>query len=754
MRTVVGWGGMMVVLLAGAALAEPEVSIVIPSGVTTLTQGGELKIEIFVNNVTPDRLRAYQAGVAIIPQSGATGTITLADTVTPAIDNTSIIVDETRPDWVFAGLSGFFTATNVERMQVAATLFDPADAPTVTTPKYLGEMILKASADAVGDFVVQIATSDPNNPAARPTQLVNENGLQLTFTTAPPGGHVLTVSSIAPNDACAAALPIGDGVTLLNTRNTTTDGPPHPGSACDVGGSNTIDNDVWFDYTATCSGVLAASTCGTADFDTRVAVYDGCACPVSDANLLTCSDDALGCGNTSEAVVNGVFQGACYKIRVGGTNGASGTGSLLVTCIGNDQCGNADPIAPGGSVQGSTRNTSVNDTAVPACGAPVDSPGVWYAVTGTGDLLTASVSSSSFDTRLTVFEGSCAALSCVADADNPGGSQETISWCSTPGVTYFILVHGSGGTSGTFALRLDGTSCDDGSVCTTDSCSVDHCVNTPTFDDTMFCCNPADGTLTPLDDGNPCTLDLCNAATGAVGHPPAPDGPEPACADASLCTLDQCLSGSCVNTDVSTIPCATTADCPQNSSCVNGFCFCEALPTLFLEADPGASLSIPGCYAVGETITVRVELGPRDIPQLTLQDIVGAQFFLEYDATTLDFLDIVPGFSVDPTSPFSMQLGAAVDEINGTIDYVVGTALGGGTRSPSLVAVVRFQALAECNAFVRFRPSSAAGVPNLLTLSGGTSVDPLLNDLGTISTSSNPPLIGACPANIRRTRGS
>jgi hypothetical protein len=34
-----------------------------------------------------------------------------------------------------------------------------------------------------------------------------------------------------------------------------------------------------------------------------------------------------------------------------------------------------------------------------------------------------------------------------------------------------------------------------------------------------MCCNPADGTLTPIDDGDPCTDDICNTTTGEVTHP-------------------------------------------------------------------------------------------------------------------------------------------------------------------------------------------------------------------------------------------
>jgi hypothetical protein len=65
------------------------------------------------------------------------------------------------------------------------------------------------------------------------------------------------------------------------------------------------------------------------DFDTRVAIYEGCACPITDDDLLVCSDDAAGCGTASEATADGV-DGHCYLIRVGGASAQSGTGQLSI----------------------------------------------------------------------------------------------------------------------------------------------------------------------------------------------------------------------------------------------------------------------------------------------------------------------------------------------------------------------------------------------------------------------------------------
>jgi subtilisin-like proprotein convertase family protein len=146
------------------------------------------------------------------------------------------------------------------------------------------------------------------------------------------------------NDDCASATVIGEGLTSFSTVCAATDGPAH--AACLGAGDDQVHNDIWFDYTATCTGGLIVSTCGTlTDFDTRIAIYDGSGCPVTDANLLACNDDAPGCPNyTSEALAS-VIAGRQYKIRVGGYNGATGTGELNLTCLGLPTTAGVDPRA-------------------------------------------------------------------------------------------------------------------------------------------------------------------------------------------------------------------------------------------------------------------------------------------------------------------------------------------------------------------------------------------------------------------------
>ncbi len=713
---------------------------------TTIGPQGTVQIEAFVANISPDLLRSYQVTIEILPQPGATGGLGLVDPVTPDPNNTSIFVDTSRPDWVLAGGGSSFAFADVTGLAVAATLISGNVSPA--GPSYLGTFILRASGNALGDFLIDFKLVDPNNPLARPTNLLSEDGTTLAFTTTP-----LTINVVdqVVNDSCVGALSISDGLTPFTTRNATTDGPPLDPS-CDGGNGLSFEQDIWFEYTASCNGVATMSTCNAADFDTRLAIYGGtlatCSCPIDNSTLLACNDDGVACANGTSEVAFPVNAGRCYTVRLGGLGLAEGLGTLRVSCA-PDLCADASPLTVPATVTSSTANTPINDGIGPNCGlGPVDSSGVWYLVPGNGGPITASIGSDAgFDSRLTIYSGSCAALTCVGEADVPGSGGESVSWCSTVGTDYLVLVHGVGGASGTFTLNVSGSNCDDFNACTADSCSAGACVNDVNFDDTTFCCVPVSGALSAISDGNPCTVDTCNVTTGAVSHAAGPDGPNEACEDGFACTLDSCTSGACTSADINAIACLIDSECPGGNPCVSGFCECIGV-TLELVAEPGA-LSPDACYDTTVPLTVNVELGPRNVQFISGDDIVGVQFFLEYDATTLDFLNIRPGQTSDPTSPFSFELGREIDETAGTIDYIVSVAIGGvPTRSPARTAVVTFQPLAECTSFVRFRAAGPNGEPNLVAGAGGIELFPIGFDLPPLLIDANAPVLATCPGNI------
>jgi hypothetical protein len=128
------------------------------------------------------------------------------------------------------------------------------------------------------------------------------------------------------NDCCEDRILIGDGDHLFSTIGAATDGFPNAG--CQFDGQTY--NDIWYNYTADCSGVLTVSTCNQVDYDSDLAVYAGNDC--DNLELVACNDDGVGCAGFSSIVSFPVCAGSTYKIRVGGWQATdAGSGTLTVS---------------------------------------------------------------------------------------------------------------------------------------------------------------------------------------------------------------------------------------------------------------------------------------------------------------------------------------------------------------------------------------------------------------------------------------
>ena len=124
------------------------------------------------------------------------------------------------------------------------------------------------------------------------------------------------------NDRCDQPRSLPLGRFEFTTINADTDGAALPTTCVDEGTGGVFVNDVWFTHTAVVDNGILVSTCGHADFDTRIAVYTGCG-----GSIITCSDDVTDCpGGTSRCGFYGIA-GETYLIRVGGKFGV-GTGEI------------------------------------------------------------------------------------------------------------------------------------------------------------------------------------------------------------------------------------------------------------------------------------------------------------------------------------------------------------------------------------------------------------------------------------------
>ncbi len=137
------------------------------------------------------------------------------------------------------------------------------------------------------------------------------------------------------NDVCEEAIEIFDGDTDFDTTGATTGNLAHPGCGFSSGLPRL---DVWYTYNASCTGLLKVCTCNQAFFDTTLVLYEGCDCPATDEQFLTCNDDVDTCFLHTSRMVAAVEAGVCYKIRLGGYSDTPGSedegpGTLTVSCL-------------------------------------------------------------------------------------------------------------------------------------------------------------------------------------------------------------------------------------------------------------------------------------------------------------------------------------------------------------------------------------------------------------------------------------
>ena len=211
---------------------------------------------------------------------------------------------------------------------------------------------------------------------------------------------------------------------------------------------------VWFTFIGS-NRYVTLSTCGAADFDTRITVFEG------DCGTLSCkawNNDSPVCGDTTSEVTFVADAGIQYFVLINGHNNTFGNFTLSMNCTAplapNDRCTGALPLTCGDQIIGTTTNSTPDPTFVSP--TPINSRGVWYYFEGNGAPVTLSTCSptTNFDTKLTVLSGSCGAFQLVTQNEDACGNQAEAFFDSQPGRIYYILVHGNNQEYGDFQLTL------------------------------------------------------------------------------------------------------------------------------------------------------------------------------------------------------------------------------------------------------------------------------------------------------------
>lgn len=284
------------------------------------------------------------------------------------------------------------------------------------------------------------------------------------------------VNAQAPaNDECAGAIVVVTGSNpgpysnVGATNSTTAAGAPTPGCV-----ATSFDMDIWFKWTASCSGLATFSTCSMISGDTVMEIYDGTAgCGALTA--VGCNDDSCG---VRSSVTGAVTAGNTYLIRLDTWSSAGGTLTTFaidVTCpIPNDECIGALPLTYGLN----TGLTNLGATASVPAPLPCSTGGntvldAWWSFTATctAPHTFSMCTSAMTDTVIEVLDG-CTTLVSLGCNDDSCGLRSELTVNLTAGQTYLVRAGGWNSSVGNFEIDIQpGTGNGTSALNTASTCS-------------------------------------------------------------------------------------------------------------------------------------------------------------------------------------------------------------------------------------------------------------------------------------------
>lgn len=244
------------------------------------------------------------------------------------------------------------------------------------------------------------------------------------------------VPSFSTCDEAAGPLPIGQ--TSMFSAQSGIEISSSLFASCDSTSSGDIitTSGAWL-YIEGDGSQITASMCNNADGG-MVAVFSGPSC-----SELECVGEWSGCFAFFESL-----PGQIYRIYAT-TGDAEGQYELSLNSSGppptsNDSCDGAIPLEVDGDVvTGTTVDATVATVPNQFCGNEVVAPGVWFSVQGTGQGIAVGLCiGTTYDTIISVFEGTCDGLVCVGGNDDFCDLQSAYNWLTKANTTYYVLVHG------------------------------------------------------------------------------------------------------------------------------------------------------------------------------------------------------------------------------------------------------------------------------------------------------------------------
>ncbi|MCG9912213.1 MAG: PKD domain-containing protein [Flavobacteriales bacterium] len=303
------------------------------------------------------------------------------------------------------------------------------------------------------------------------------------------------------------------------------------------------------------------------------------------------------------------------------------TGSCVAS-IPNDEIAGAIPVACGASVSGTTSGATQGVDENLLCGTSVSAPGVWYSVIGNGSPITVSTClGASYDTKLNIYTGSSGSLTCIGGNDDFCGLQSSVTFNTTSGTTYWVLVQGFGGATGTFTLDVScicppptisasgpTTFCNGGSVTLTSSSASGNVWNTGATSQSILVNGSGSFSVSYVDAGG-CTSAVSLATVVTVNPLPviptiSASGPTTFCAGGSVTLSSNYASGNLWSTGETTQSItvssnqSVTVTHTDGNGCTSAASAATVVTVNPLPAAPVISASGPTTFCAGGSVTL------------------------------------------------------------------------------------------------------------------------------------------------------
>ena len=274
---------------------------------------------------------------------------------------------------------------------------------------------------------------------------------------------------LGPDDCGGATAIAGDGVYPFDATGATTGAEGQNEALCLSYGYTTIENDIWFEWTAGSDGTVNVSTCDDANADTKIAAYAAGGCP-TDGSALACNDDGPGCSGYTSSMDFACVAGTSYLIQVGhfpGTGGTTGNVTFTTTAPPTgpnpDNCYEPTLVAGDGvhafdATSATTGAEGQNEALCTSYGYTAIDNDIWFEWTADtdGTVNVSTCDDANADTKIAAYPGGAcptdgSSLACNDDGPGCTGYTSSMDFACVAGTSYLIQVGhfpGTGGTTG------------------------------------------------------------------------------------------------------------------------------------------------------------------------------------------------------------------------------------------------------------------------------------------------------------------